>query len=214
MKKHTLQTLPELHRIGVLKLLPKVHKLKTFIDPETWKILSSRPIRAAETDPMKELSLILKSLLQDLLKKFRLFFQNDFGDYIVFPILAGFEDFLDRISSLRFSDLHTMKTTLISLDFEDAYTNTSVENIQESVREITSILGLEPDHEELIVNLLDLVFKNSYFYTPSGLFKQTRGMPMGDVSFKDALDVSLIFREYKILKNCPEQKLISIYLVD
>ena len=39
------------HRIGVMKLIPKVHKLKGKITPDSWKKLPSRPIRGAEIGP-------------------------------------------------------------------------------------------------------------------------------------------------------------------
>lgn len=42
-------------RIGVLKIIPKIHKIK-IIDKESWKILPSRPIRGAENCPLNPAS--------------------------------------------------------------------------------------------------------------------------------------------------------------
>ena len=47
------KTAVQKYRIGVMKLLPKVHKLTGDIDENSWKFLPSRPIRGAELDPMK-----------------------------------------------------------------------------------------------------------------------------------------------------------------
>ena len=58
--------------IGILKLLPKVHKVKC-LRPETWKEVPSRPIRGAENCPLNSYSKALCKLLQqlhDLVKKF------------------------------------------------------------------------------------------------------------------------------------------------
>ena len=57
-------------RIGVLKLVPKIHKLVGPFTSESWAELKSRPIRGAESDPMKIPSKALYSLLQKMLKDF------------------------------------------------------------------------------------------------------------------------------------------------
>ena len=43
--------------IGVLKLVPKVHKIATF-DSNSWELLPSRPIRGAENCPVNPYSFI------------------------------------------------------------------------------------------------------------------------------------------------------------
>ena len=68
--KHGVET----PRLGVLKLVPKVHKLIGPIDENSWKILKSRPIRGAECDPMKVPSKALYSLLQAMLSDFKMVF--------------------------------------------------------------------------------------------------------------------------------------------
>ena len=57
-------------KIGVIKLLPKVHKLSGPINSESWVGLKSRPIRAAENDPMNEPSRALYRFLHEMLDKF------------------------------------------------------------------------------------------------------------------------------------------------
>ena len=67
-------------RIGVMKLVPKIHKLSGPITPESWKILKSRPIRGAENDPMKDPSKALYGMLHSMLADFRNLFpaiEND-----------------------------------------------------------------------------------------------------------------------------------------
>ena len=43
------------YRVGVLKLIPKIHKLSKF-DNNSWKDLPSRPIRGAENCPVNPYS--------------------------------------------------------------------------------------------------------------------------------------------------------------
>ena len=56
--------------VGVLKLLPKIHKVKC-LSPETWREVPSRPIRGAENCPLNSYSKALCKLLQQLLDKLR-----------------------------------------------------------------------------------------------------------------------------------------------
>ena len=63
------------------------------------------------------------------------------------------------------------------------------------------MLGYFEEKIVLIRKLVDLVFSNCYFFTPKSLFRQTRGMPMGDVSSRDSLDIDLTSSEYRILSK-------------
>ena len=56
--------------VGLLKLIPKIHKIKAF-DSNSWKQLPSRPIRGAERCPLNPYSKALCTLLQDLHKLVR-----------------------------------------------------------------------------------------------------------------------------------------------
>ena len=95
----------------------------------------------------------------------------------------------------------SFQTTLISADFGDAYTETCIQHVQESISKIGSIIGLDEDYTILMRELIQLVFTNCYFFTPLGLYRQTRGMPMGDVSSRDALDIDLTTSEFEILSS-------------
>ena len=121
-------------RIGVLKLVPKVHKITGPITSESWKTLSSRPIRGAENDPMRKPSQVLFALLKELLsifkKKFPKLENNQESD---FTVLAGCDDYIGSLSKLRLKSENMMKTTILTADFGDAYTETGINHIQESV---------------------------------------------------------------------------------
>ena len=135
-------------------------------------------------------------MLKDLKSNFP---EPSFGQNTAFTVLKGCDDYIDRVSKVSLkSDLFT-KTTLITLDFGDAYTETSILGLQHSITKIGSKLMYDPDHIDLMRKLVKLVFSNCYFYTPSGLYRQTKGMPMGDYSSRDSLDIVLVCSELKIL---------------
>ena len=128
-------------------------------------------------------------------------FHETFGRSKDFPVLNGCDDFIDRLSKMKVSPVEMMQTVFVSSDFEDAYTNTSIDHIQKSIEELSSYINLDSQHSLLIIKLLGTVFRNCYFYTPTGLYRQTKGMPMGDISSRDALDIDLVNSEIKIIQD-------------
>ena len=201
LKPHWPRGPVQVPRIGVLKLVPKVHKLVGPIGADTWKDLKSRPIRGAENDPMKVPSRALYHLLQDMLRDFRAIFPtvNASTQFNNFTVLAGCDDYTARLNNLNLdSDLYS-RTFLVSADFSDAFTETQVPRLQESISVTGHLLGYEKSKIDLMRTLVELVFSNCYFCTPFGLFRQTRGMPMGDYSSRDSLDLDLTRSEYEII---------------
>ena len=209
----------QLPRIGVLKLVPKVHKLVGPIGTDTWKELKSRPIRGAENDPMKVPSRALYFLLQKMLTDFQGIFPtvNTSNQSNNFTVLAGCDDYTARLNKLRLnSDLYS-KTFLVSADFGDAFTETQIPRLQESISVTGHLLGYEKSKIDLLRSLVDLIFSNCYFLTPFGLFRQSRGMPMGDYSSRDSLDVDLTRSEYEIItlvSDLPLKLHLYVRLVD
>ena len=170
------------HRIGVMKLVPKVHKLKGTLHKDSWKELTSRPIRGAETDPMREPSKVLYTLLQEMISTLKSRYENLSTFRLKFPVLNGCDDYIHRLDHVKLSTSKSMKTILLSADFSDVCTETSIERLKESIKRIGELIDIPYLKIDLMVKLVSLVFNNCYFYTPFGLFRQTRGMPMGDVS--------------------------------
>ena len=99
-----------------------------------------------------------------------------------FPVIKGCDEYSKRVQQLRLKASQMMMTTFISADFGDAYTETGISSLQESIRLIGDLIGVENFEIDLMIKLVHLVFSNCYFYTPYGLYRQTRGMPMGDYS--------------------------------
>ena len=109
-------------RLGVLKLLPKIHKLAT-ITKDSWLDLSSRPIRGAEMCPTNAPSLVsisqkyintsirskyillmqaLCTLMQKMIKDFREMFPQLTSTPFGFPVLKGCDEYSERVSALQF----------------------------------------------------------------------------------------------------------------
>ena len=170
------------HRIGVLKLVPKVHKLKGTISEVSWNDLPSRPIRGAELDPMRQPSKVLYKLLQKMLQKLKDRYSNLTMYPLKYPVLSGCDDYTHRVDNLRLDTHMLTKTVLLTADFSDAYTETGISRLQESIRMLGELLEIPYFETDVMRKLVNLVFSNCYFYTPHGLYRQTRGMPMGDIS--------------------------------
>ena len=65
------------YRVGVLKLVPKIHKLSEF-DSDSWKKLPSRPIRGAKNCPVNPYSKTLCKMLQEM----HLLLRKSFSDVV------------------------------------------------------------------------------------------------------------------------------------
>ena len=113
--------------------------------------------------------------------------------------MTGCDDYLDRLGRLQLDKNQFSNTFLISADFSDAFTETQIPRLQESISVIGSILKYQKQIIDLMLALVDLVFSNCYFLTPSGLYRQSKGMPMGDFSSRDGLDCALTASEYEII---------------
>ena len=144
---------------------------------------------------MKTPSIALYRMLVEMLSEFKTKFQYDF------PVLRGCDDYIERVSHLNLDSSKAFQTTLITADFGDAYTETCIGHLQDSISSIGKIIGFESEKIELLKTLINLVFSNCYFFTPYGLYRQTRGMPMGDVSSRDSLDTDLTNSEYRIMSS-------------
>ena len=162
--------------IEYISLKLKVHKLTESINEHSWFKLKSRPIRGAEQDPMGIPSKALYSLLKMLLTKFSLTFPSLYSSHQskLFPVLSGCDDYLERLREVEIDYSNYGKLFLISADFEDAFTKTDIASLKESISVIGTIVGSDNYEIELIIRLVDLVFSNCYFYTPSGLYRQTK----------------------------------------
>ena len=91
------------------------------------------------------------------------------------------------------------RTFLISADFSDAFTMTQIPRLQESISVVGYIIDYSKPRIDLLRSLVDLVFSNCYFCTPTGLYRQSKGMPMGDYASRDGLDVDLTRSEFEII---------------
>ena len=99
-----------------------------------------------------------------------------------YPILSGCDDYSHRVDNLKLDSGLLTKTVLVTADFSDAYTETGITRLQESIKMLGELLGMPYYEIDVMSKLVNLVFTNCYFYTPHGLYRQTRGMPMGDIS--------------------------------
>ena len=99
-----------------------------------------------------------------------------------YPVLNGCDDYIQNLKRINLDSSQQMRTVLISADFSDAYTETGIDRLKHSIKLVGGLVGTPYYVIDLMVKLVNLVFNNCYFITPYGLYRQTRGMPMGDYS--------------------------------
>ena len=111
------------------------------------------------------------------------------------------DDYISRLKRICLDHADFSRTFLICADFLATFYNDTGAKITGAwpVSVVGSIIDYTKPEIDLMVSLVYLVFSNCYFLTPIGLYKQTKGMPMGDYSSRDGLDVDLTRSEYEIL---------------
>ena len=125
-----------------------------------------------------------------------------------FPLIYGCDEYSDNIQKTKFSRTSWSKKTLISGDFSDAYTKSSLADLQQSIKRLGIIVKWSEHKTSLASKLAKLVFENCYFETPSGILRQTQGFPMGGHYSREGLDNILLSREIDILSSTVSKDLL------
>ena len=199
------------YRVGVLKLIPKIHKLSVF-DSQSWNKLPSRPIRGAENCPVNPYSQSLCKMLQEMhsILKGSL---KERG--VELPLIYGCDEYSSNVQTIRFNSTDCSQNTLISGDFSDAFTKSSLCDLQGSISKLGQIAGWSSSKISLAKKLAKLVFENCFFETPRGIFRQSQGFPMGGHSSREGLDNILLSGEVDLLCSSIKTSLLYYYrLVD
>ena len=109
--------------------------------------------------------------------------------------------FSNNIHNVVYPSIDSSLLTLISGDFSDAYTQSSLEDLQQSITKLGALVSWENGKIGLSIKLARLVFENCYFETPTGIHRQSKGFPMGGHSSREGLDNILLAGEVELLRN-------------
>ena len=214
LKKYYQKCSP-IFRVGCLKLIPKIHKLVTPIDSNSWKKLPARPIRGGEACPINSYSKTLCKMLQELHSKIKqLYIDGKFGTSQSFPIILGCDEYATKITGFNYPKESWGDITLVSGDFSDAYTKSSLMDLQNAIKKLGLLVGWDQSLIGLSLKLACLVFENCYFVTPAGVMQQLNGFPMGGHCSREGLDTILLSSEIEICKNSNGSILQYVRLVD
>ena len=178
--------------VGVLKIVPKIHKVK-YLNSQSCNLVPSRPIRGAENCPINPYSKALCKLLQDLHNMVKIQMQSKY------PIILGCDEYSKKIQQIRYPADGWCLNTLISADFSDAYTRSNLEDLEKSITKLGNFVDWPQSKISLSKKISKLVFENCYFETPCGIHKQTQGFPMGGHSSREGLDTILLSSEVDLL---------------
>ena len=204
LRKYFSHSSPDM-KVGVMKIIPKIHKLSSF-DNQSWKNLPSRPIRGAENCPVNPYSKALCEILQEMHSTLKVIMTNNGTG---FPLIYGCDEYSDIIQQVEYDRSTWSKKTLISGDFSDAYTKSSLHDLELSIRKLGAVSSWPEPKISLATKLAGLVFDNCFFETPSGILRQTQGFPMGGHSSREGLDNILLSREIDLLDSPIRRRLLS-----
>ena len=202
------------YRVGCLKLVPKIHKIKGSINSKSWVQLPSRPIRGGEMCPINGYSIALCKMLQELHKLVKITSNSNNEDSFTFPIIHGCDEYVHTIRKINYQKENWDKITILSGDFSDAYTQSRLNDLHSSISKLGSIVNWGKEKINLGNKLSKLVFENCYFLTSNGIMQQTKGFPMGGHCSREGLDTILLSREIEICKNDNNSLLNYVRLVD
>ena len=122
------------YRVGVMKLVPKIHKIAAPFNSEAWKKLPSRPIRGAENCPINGYSIALCKMLQEMHLQIKVIFETiTLGQWSRTPIIYGCDEYSKLANTIEYSSDSWDQITIISGDFSDAYTASSLLDLQNSI---------------------------------------------------------------------------------
>ena len=192
-------------KIGIMKMIPKVHKLKEEISSSSWKSLTGRPIRGAEQCPTNAPSIALCRLIQEMIMDLRNHYKtlspNSILAKLAFPLIKGCDAYSEALNNLDLITSSFSSTFILSADFSDAYTLSLRLRLQDSINQLGQMLGYSRSYINLVLGLVNIVFDNVYFFSIFGLQRSTKGYPMGGHASRDALDIDLLRSEIELLSE-------------
>ena len=182
--------------IGVLRLMPKILKLKT-VNRTNISSLTSRGIKSAMNDPIKTVQKTLDKLFSHLLHFIELKFTNRFN--ILSPSVNGMDEAINRIKNSKVGAWG--RSIEIEGDFGDLYSNCNETLLLSCIKTACKFALLSTHSYDYIESLVKYVMRNSYFLEPSGTFRTLNGFSMGDCSAARGSEIILRIYEFEIWKK-------------
>ena len=204
LKKYTL---PANAEIGIMRLQPKILKLKS-LDICNLTQLTSRGIRAATSDPLGIVEKIIHYITKKLFEKLEEEFKNTFN--IKPPMVKSTKEFVERFNS---EDPHS-DGLHFEADVTDLYSRCTYEMVCDSIDFVNKFIKLSGNTIIYIKNLYKKAMQSAYFKEPTGIHRCDDGFAMG--SHKSAIASDFIlstheFNIYTILRKFSKQKFIKRY---
>ena len=194
----------ETSEIGVLRLQPKVLKLKA-INYENVINLTSRGIKSSMKDPIKVIQKILDKIFNHLLFHIEETFNSRFG--LLSPSVTGVNEAMERIKNSKTGPWG--RSIELEGDFSDLYSNCNQNLLTECVKKACRYANLHESTFQYIKLLIDSIMTHSYFKEPTGIFKTLKGFSMGDCSAARGSEIILRMYEMKMFSNLARKNLLK-----
>ena len=225
IKQHLFKTMPEeiqkkLHykllinlqdltrgEIGIMRLLPKILKLK---NPSNYTIdeLTSRGIKSSLKDPINSISSILAELSKELYENLKAEFERKFK--IKAPPKTGSDEAMSMLKTETLSGSDWKETLEASGDFTDMYSNAKEDDLKDAYKLCFVFSNFNEDSQIYILTLLHIILQFNFFKEPSGIFTSKTGFAMGCMSSAISTDILLLASEYTSFLNLTLKQISSI----
>ena len=182
--------------IGVLRLMPKVAKLKE-INYASIKELKSRGIRSSLNDPLKIIQSVLNKIFGHILYFMEKHFHERFNR--LSPSVTGINEAIQRITEVEHGEWG--QSLEVQSDFSDLYSNIDEKLLKHNIAIGCKLANISESSQAYIFHLVEINMRNSYFKEPEGIFRTLTGFSMGDLCAADGSLLVLRGDEISIYVN-------------
>ena len=209
LEPHLLQNLQKTNFkeqcIGVLRLLPKLGKLK-YPDVSCIKDLTSRGIKSSIQDPINDISEILASLSKEVFQNLASYFEKEFN--MRCPVVLGSKETSEILKNETVQSDDWCNSVKLSGDMTDMYSNANVNIVIEAYKFAFSLMDISIEEQAFLIILIETVMKYNYFWEPTGIFTMIGGFAMGCHSSAICTDILLLTKEIKMFQKLKQQNLL------
>lgn len=197
----------ELGEIGILRLLPKILKLK---HPSFYSIdeLTSRGIKSSMHDPINSIASILSELSKTLYENLKTAFKGLFG--MEAPPKLGSDQAMKILSQETFHE-DTWKSSLeVSGDFTDMYSNAQESDVISAYKLCFKYSNFCHETELFILELIQIVLRFNFFKQPTGIYTSDNGFAMGCKTSAISTDILLLASEFNSFWNMSKVQIQTV----
>ena len=184
-------------QIPYMKLLPKVHKLRSTASTSKLKDLTGRPIITAHSWTTSNPSRLLGTELDTIILRLKDLFATK---NIHFPLIYNSTELTDLLQQQHISDIDNY--CLTTFDFTSLYTKISYHDTYiHAIITGCKLLNLPNYYRDFLLNLNSVVNNRNFFTAGNNIYQQTLGVAMGSYHSRQFADFVLLISEFNFFST-------------